>query len=127
MPLVTYKLIDTARRGGIHIVYKTDHGIPGRDEPKLGGTRHSGRALMLIHFTLTTEEVHDLILGANYLERRLRNAASSVSGGEREFLIAQAGRLEAVAEILVDASDARLSEVMNEPNDSVARHPHQGN
>jgi len=82
---------------------------------------------MLIHFTLTTEEVHDLILGANYLERRLRNAASSVSGGEREFLIAQAGRLEAVAEILVDASDARLSEVMNEPNDSVARHPHQGN
>lgn len=81
---------------------------------------------MLIHFTLTTEEVHDLILGANYLERRLRNAASNVSGGEREFLIAHARRLEAVAEILIEASDGKLGEVMNEPNDPVSRRPHPG-
>jgi hypothetical protein len=71
---------------------------------------------MLIHLTLSSEEVHDLILGANYLERRLRNAASNVSGDEREFLIAQARRLEAVAEILTDANDRKLGEIMNEPN-----------
>jgi hypothetical protein len=74
---------------------------------------------MLIHLTLSSEEVHDLILGANYLERRLRNAASNVIGGEREFLIAHARRLEAVAEILIDASDRRLGEVMNEPNEAM--------
>ena len=68
---------------------------------------------MLIHLTLSSEEVHDLILGANYLERRLRNAASNASGGEREFLVAHARRLEAVAEILIDASERKLGEVMN--------------
>jgi hypothetical protein len=80
---------------------------------------------MLIHLTLSTEEIHDLILGANYLERRLRNAASNVTGEEREFLIAQARRLEAVAEMLTDASDRKLGEVMNEPNETMAERPRQ--
>ena len=81
---------------------------------------------MLIHLTLSSEEVHDLILGANYLARRLRNAASNVSGGEREFLIAHARRLEAVAELLIDASERKLGEIMNEPNETIVRRPPEG-
>ena len=73
---------------------------------------------MLINFTLSREEVHDLILGANYLERRLRNAASNADGEEREFLLAHARRLEAVAEILLDASERNLGEVMNGSNEA---------
>ena len=73
---------------------------------------------MLINFTLSREEVHDLILGANYLERRLRNAASNVSDAEREFLLSHARRLEAVAEVLIDASERNLGEVMNGSNEA---------
>ena len=78
---------------------------------------------MLIHLTLSSEETHDLILGANYLERRLRNAASNASCDEREFLLSHARRLEAVAEILIDASERKLGEVMNEPNEPMMGHP----
>ena len=68
---------------------------------------------MLIHFTLSRDEIHDLVLGANYLERRLRNAASNANGAEREFLLSHARRLEAVAEILIDVSERNLNEVIN--------------
>jgi hypothetical protein len=73
---------------------------------------------MRINFTLSSEEVHDLILGANYLERRLRNAASNATGAEREFLLSHARRLEAVAEMLIDASERKLGEVMNGSNET---------
>ena len=63
---------------------------------------------MLIHCALSYAEAHDLILGANYLVRRLRQAAANASRVEREVLLSQAQQLETAAQTLIDASEHKL-------------------